>query len=916
MRLGPYEILSPIGAGGMGEVYRARDTRLDRIVAIKVLPEHVATDHDLKQRFEREARTVAALSHPHICTLHDIGSEGGIDFLVLEYLEGETLAQRLRKGGLRLDLALQTAIEIADALNKAHRQGVVHRDLKPSNVMLTEAGAKLLDFGLAKLRKPGTVPAEGFSAAATETESLTARGTLLGTLPYMAPEQVEGKEADARTDIFAFGALLYEMVSGTRAFVGDSQAGLIAAILDRQPTPIATLQPISPLALNHLVETCLAKSPDDRWQSAGDIKRELAWIAESEARASVPAPTPADSRPTSSRRAMPWVIAMGASIIAALAVWSMTRPEPTAPGEATRFTISAPNVVGAMSLALSRDGRTLAYLASEDGVTRLYRRPFNEVEATEIPGAESVGRPMFQPFFSPDGSWVGYFEVVDLAPPRVALQKVLATGGPPVTLWDGVMWVSGGSWGPDDTIVVGGKGELGEPERGWGLWRLSATGGEPEQITTVDTDQGESRHGLPDLLPGGEAVLFQVMFEPLFASRDPSQIAVLSLETGEHRLLLEGSSPHYARTGHIVFVRGESLWRVPFDLERLEVTGEPLPVLDGVSVAPAQDMRFASFSLGADGSLAYIPSAPVQHRLVWVDRQGREAAIGLPANTYGGPLRVSPDGTRVAIASLSDTANVDVWIGDLERGTLSRLTTDAASDGSPLWTLDGERVVFASGREGGGVFERAADGTGPVERVMEDRVGPMDWSADGKMLVFNYGESDGQPGSNIGVLALDGDGAWAPLLDTDAYELMPAISPDGAWIAYLANQTGRIEVYVERFPELGDRQQISTDGAFGGPTWSPDGGELFYRRPGDGAMMVVALDTNPTVTAGPPELLFDGPYALAPEWAVVASRDYDLAPDGERFLMMRSATDGGSGDTQIIVVQNWLDELEQRLPSR
>ena len=855
----------------MGEVYKARDTRLDRTVAIKVLPEHVASDPDLRQRFEREAKTISSLNHPHICTLHDIGSQDGIDFLVMEYLEGDTLAQRLQKGALPLKQALQVAIEVADALDKAHRQGITHRDLKPGNIMLTKAGAKLLDFGLAKLRPPGTVGADGFSAATTRDEPLTGRGTILGTLQYMAPEQLEGKEADHRTDIFAFGAVLYEMVTGKRAFIASSHASLIAAILDRQPIPIATQQAVSPPALNHVVETCLAKQPDERWQTAGDIVRQLKWIVETESQASRIGSEPAASELPGSRRAIPWLVgAIAASIAVALGVSNLRNPEPTASREATRLTVRATRFLPQAPLALAPDGRTLVFAAHEDGVNRLYRRPLNEIEATPIPGPEDA----YLPFFSPDGQWVGYFEKVT---PRTALKKVLATGGPPVTVWDEATSSAGASWGPDDTIVVGG-------EQGRGLSRISAAGGEATPITTVDIADREIGHTLPEFLPGGEAVLFQVRFS---GPDPPDHIAVASLETGEHRLLVEGGHPHYAR-GHVIFARDKSLWRVPFDVEHLQVTGEPFPVLEGVVEDPP---GYSSFSLAADGSLAYIPGSRLmqgRRTLVWVDREGREEALGLVPNAYFWP-RVSPEGTRVA--TMFQDNGFHVWIADLARGTLSRLTTDAGIPPPfPLWTPDGQRVVFGSTSEGrAGLFWRAADGTGPVERLVsiEGRLPAAgDWSADGKTLVFTYGRENARD-TDIGLLDMAGDREWRPLLETEAYEMFPSISHDGTWIAYSSNQTGQFEIYVERFPDLGDRRQISPAGAFPGAVWSQERTELFYRRAIDGAMMRVAIGTEPTLTASSPEILFAGePYYPSPEPLPVNSWDYDIAPDSERFLML------------------------------
>ena len=498
--LGPYEIQAPLGAGGMGEVYKARDTRLDRTVAIKVLPEHVGSDRDLKQRFEREAKTISSLNHPHICTLYDIGSQDGIDFLVMEHLEGETLAQRLKKGPLPLDQALQVAIEIADALDKAHRQGIVHRDLKPGNIMLTKAGAKLLDFGLAKLRKPGSVGAETISAATTLSEPLTARGTLLGTLPYIAPEQVQGKDTDARTDLFAFGAVVYEMVTGRRVFKGDNQASLIAAILDAQPPSLSTLDPVTPTALDHLVTRCLAKDADDRWQTARDLHEQLAWIGRggSEPRDDVVASgvTQAAYRRTWLRALTAFVVGIGVTVAV---VW-MTRPATSE--QTARFVVSTPPDGPASAqgsaLAISPDGNLIVYqvrpgASPED--RQLWVRTLDQLQATPLRGTEGAGASVF----SPDGEWLAFWDGRDNT-----LKRVPALGGSPVTIATLDAQAVSLTWGPDDTIVFTNRGMT----RGAGLSRVPAVGGEPVVLTTPNPEQGETDHGWPQALPDGETVLF------------------------------------------------------------------------------------------------------------------------------------------------------------------------------------------------------------------------------------------------------------------------------------------------------------------------------------------------------------------------------------------------------------------------
>ena len=891
--LGPYEIQAALGAGGMGEVYQARDTRLDRTVAIKVLPEHVAADPDLKQRFEREARTVAALNHPHICTLFDIGREGETDFLVLEYLEGETLAQRLKKGALPLDQALQIAIQIADALDKAHRQGIVHRDLKPGNIMLTTAGAKLLDFGLAKLRKPGTVGAEGFSAATTQSEPLTARGTLLGTLPYMAPEQLDGKDADARTDIFAFGSTIYEAATGRRAFEGKSQASLIGAILEREPALMSTLQPMTPPALDRVVKKCLEKDPEDRWHSAHDLTGELQWIAEERSGSGTAASTPSAQQPAGWRRVIPLTSAVVVGgLIAGLTVWSLTRPDPRM---TTRFTVPLPTTMQlgpSRPLALSPDGRTLVYVArNETGVfsSRLYRRALEEPEATAIPGTENATAP----FFSPDGARLGFFTLT--APGQGALKTVSLAAGTPVTLFEGTVTRSA-SWGPDDTIVLGANGE------DWAsLWQIPAAGGEPAPFTTVNLDEGEVFHVLPEFLPGGRAMLFVVAFGETGPYRDTAQIAVLSLDTGDRRILLQGSDVRYEPSGQLVFMRDGALWRVPFDAERLQVIGQPVPVMEPVAVRSGS----ADFAVGRSGTLAYRPSGPVvepSRRLVWVDRDGNEEPLSAAPRYYAHP-DVSPDGGRVAMVVTGNDGS-DLWIYDLARNAPTRLTFGAASVTVPRWSPDGDRVVFSLIREGRrgppNLFWRASDGTGEVERLTTSPNAQFAsaWVRDGQRLLFHEVGDDQQ--ADLWVLSLDEDEPSAEPLLQEAFDQRYArLSPDGRWMVYTSDESGQREVFVRPFPRLDDgKWQISFDGG-DVPKWGPDGRELFYEGPT--ALMAVTIETEPTFARGSPEPLFDlEGYGRLP------SGDWDLAPDGQRFLLIKERT--ASGDTaaaQIIVVQNW-----------
>ena len=746
-QLGPYEIVAPIGAGGMGEVYKARDTRLDRTVAIKVLPEHVAADPDLKQRFEREAKTISSLNHPHICTLYDVGQHDGIDFLVMEYLEGDTLAQRLEKGALPLDQALQVAIEIADALDKAHRQGIVHRDLKPCNIMLTKSGAKLLDFGLAKLKGPDQA-AGGLTALPTQDVPLTQQGAILGTFQYMAPEQLEGQEADPRADIFALGAVIYEMVAGRKAFEGKSQASLISAIMTADPPALASLQPMSPPVLDQIVATCLAKDPESRWHSAGDVERQLTWIVEGGADPGGAAPT-VPAAPVRFRiwqRPIPIVVAaVTLAAIAGVAGWVLKQAPPS-PRPLVRFAMTPPaDWLGISTespdLTISPDGTQIVNLAGFR--TGLVIRPLAQLEATPQP---DLGR-VAAPFMSPDSASIGFRSSTTGGS---SLERVSVFGGPSVTICPlpAGLYGFGASWGANDTIIFG-------TTRPGGLRRVSAGGGEPEELTTPNAELGEVSHEWPDILPGGRAVLFTII--PA-GSIENARIAVLDLETGVQTVLIPGgSSPRYSPTGHLVYAVDGTLRAVGFDLERLEVTTNPLPVVDGVLTKTSGT---ANFSFSRDGTLVYVPDTGVggsgaRGTLVWVDREGREEPLGLPPGGYVWP-RVSPDGGRVAVR-IRGPENMDVWTSDVARGTLSILTPDPAADRAPLWTLDGDRVVFVSEREPQGLFWKAADGSGTAEPLLTGvdvprSLAPSDWSSTGNALVVNYLAPD--TGYDIGVSSL------------------------------------------------------------------------------------------------------------------------------------------------------------------
>jgi serine/threonine protein kinase len=660
----------------MGEVYRARDTRLDRIVAIKVLPAHLADEPERRERFEREARTIASLNHPHICVLHDIGRQDGIDFLVMEYLEGETLAQRLVKGPLPLGQVLQYAIEIADALDKAHRKGVTHRDLKPGNIMLTKSGSKLLDFGLAKLRQHAA-PATPFSQLPTQADNMTAQGTILGTLQYMAPEQVEAGEVDARTDIFAFGAVVYEMATGKKCFEGKSHASVIGAILKDDPPPMSSLQPMTPPTLDRVVNACLAKDADERWQTAADVTKQLKWIAEGGAQVKSLSASPAKGIRALGRR--PLILSLGTLLlvaaIAILATWNL-KPSPLPPPRlVSRLVVMLPSsqqlagLDNAPAVALSPDGTHLAYVARQGGTQQIYLRALDSLEARPITGTEGA----INPFFSPDGQWVGFFAAG-------RLKKVSVNGGAALTLGDAA-GPRGASWGSQGTIAFA-------PTNVSVLQQVSDAGGAPQPLTRLE--KGEVTHGWPEFLPGGKAVLFAA--GPSGTNWTIAQVAVQSVGTGERRNPVQvGTQPRYAPSGHLVYAKGGTLMAVSFDPQRLTATGGAVPVVEGVLQSTFTGA--AQYSFSATGSLAYVPGSveASQRRLVWVSRNGADQPLAAPAHAYGFP-RLSLDGRRVAVAIAEQ--ETQIWLYDLSRETLTRLTFAGNSNQVPSWTPDGKRIAF------------------------------------------------------------------------------------------------------------------------------------------------------------------------------------------------------------------------------
>jgi len=854
-KLGPYEILSPLGAGGMGEVYRARDTRLERTVAIKVLPSELAANTELQQRLEREARSVSKLSHPHICALYDTGVQDGIYFFVMEYLEGETLAQRLHRGLLSISQVIQYATEIAEALDEAHRHGIIHRDLKPGNIMLTRSGTKLLDFGLARL-KPESVPATVTLTEMATDRKLTAAGMLLGTLQYMAPEQLEGKETDARTDIFALGGVIYEMGTGRPAFTGGSNASLIAAILSSEPPAISSIQPMSPPALDHVVKTCLAKDAEQRWQNAHDVSSELSWIATAaDLRQQVPVPGFGAKGAT-------WVligILIGA-LIGGLAAWSLLRKVQKDNSKFTHVSIDLPptqllDFSFQGPLALSPDGKLVAYTARNSEGVQLYLRPLREGQAEVVPGTTFAQGP----FFSPDGQWVAFSS-------NGKLKKVPVSGGTPVTITQAGS-PQGGCWTQNGTILL-------VPAVGLGVFRMAVDGGVLQPVTRIEP--GEGGHYFPDVLPDGKAVLFTI--EVSGRSFDDARIAVQSLETGKRKILVEGGS--YARyaSGFLLYTRAGKLLAAPFDTQALAITGPAIPLTTAVDTFDGNGA--AAYAVSREGTLVYASGGSmVLHphtTLAWVDRKGKATPLRAPSRAYYNP-RVSADGQRISVAV--GGANDDVWTYDVQRGTLSRLTFEDENL-FPILTPDGKRITFShhSGGNSPNLYWIPSDGSGPMQRLDTANAGrfAQSWSPDGRTLVFleeNLSDWD------LWTLSLDGKREPQPWLRTPFAEWSAAFSPDGRWLAYVSDESGSTEVYVRRFRGATEKLQISSEGGTE-PVWARSGRELFYRA-GD-KVMVVSVETAPPLRAGKPRQLFEGPFEAGPG----ENANFDVAPGDQRFLMV------------------------------
>ena len=879
-RLGPYEILAPIGAGGMGEVYKARDTRLERTVAVKVLPERLSASPEVRQRFEREAKTISQLSHPHICALYDVGREGDVEYLVMEYLEGETLSDRLAKGPLPLEATLRYGQEIADALDKAHRQGIVHRDLKPGNVMLTKSGVKLLDFGLAKAMTPAA-PQSSLTSLPTQ-HGLTQEGTILGTFQYMAPEQLEGREADARTDIWAFGCVLYEMATGKKAFAGVTQASLITAIMSAQPPSITSFQTTSPPALDRVVQACVDKDPDCRWQNAADIGRQLRWIGEA-LRAE------AAERPTKRRirEWLAWGLAAAAALIAAAALLRRPREEARGFSGAVRSAILLPGLSTVRGLSLSPDGSRLALVARDSSRRNLlWIRPLGSAEARALPGTDNPS----SPFWSPDGRSIGFFA-------DGKLKRIDASGGPPQTICNAPI-ARGGSWNPDGVILFA-------PTSDSPLYRVDASGGRPEVVTKFDPKRGESSHRWPVFLPDGKRFLYYVA--SFGVPKEGTGIYVGSLDSKEDRYLVRaGANPAYT-PGWLIYFRERNLLAQRFDEKAERLVGEPSALAEDVQFFPQQQAALFSASVHGGVLVSQPRSDTSVSQLQWFDRTGKSLGLLGPPSNQANP-RISPDGKRVALDIVDpQTGNLDLWIYEPGGDLPTRLTTDPSIDSIPTWSPDGKQIAFMSLRRSHpDIFLTRSDGSSGEELVLESANAKYvtDWSPDGRFLLFRV--SDVATNLELWTLPIGGDGRPNPFLRAAYGVSHGQFSPDGRWVAYVSNESGRSEIHVAPFPGPGSSWKISTAGGTE-PRWRRDGTELFYLAP-DGKLMVVAVRTGPPFEAGVAKPLFQ----VRRRERVSASDHYgyDVSADGQRFLV--SAEVGEETAAPLTLVFNWADEARKK----
>jgi len=859
-----YRLVEKLGEGGMGEVWLARDLRLDRDVAVKVLPQGFAANEQYRTRFEREGKTISSLNHPHICTLFDIGSEGDTHFLVMEHLEGESLGDRIRaRGAMPLDDVLEVGAQIASALAAAHKAGITHRDLKPDNVMLTRvSGAKLLDFGLAKTATESTPPVDGLTSLPTQEKQLTQAGTILGTFQYMAPEQLEGLESDARTDIWALGTMIYEMATGKHAFEGKNKTSLIAAIVSSQPEPISSvIQSMTTPALDFIVRKCLEKDPDDRWQSAGDVGAQLRWISTEGSQAG---PTTTASR--RKRAGVPWIVAtLLAALSLTLIIAFATRPTPV-PAPVVRASLIPPPDTALipfdeLGAALSPDGRSLAFVTNQrDGASQMWIRDLSSMEARPIPETRGAS----YPFWSPDGMHLGFFA-------SGKLKRVDLRGGSPQSLADAPSG-RGASWGRSDVILFA-------PNITTAIHSIPAGGGRMKPLTPFDSEL-ETTQRWPHFLPDGEHFFFlsRVISEDL---GEVGNLMLASLDDPEPRLLIEHSTNAvYVEPGYIIYGRAGDLLARPFDLSGLTLLGDAVPLIPE-KLSYWEPKNFIPFTASNDGTLVYLPESTRQTVLQWYDRSG------LALETLGEPgfhitPRLSPNDAQVAVVrGKPQSMDQDIWIHDLEHAREYRFTFESSDYGSPVWSPDGSRLAYTCMPESRMrdlcVKTIGAGHEGEVVHESPDWDSLGSWTPDGRALVFS--EQHAETSEDIWILDLDEPESARVLIGTPFSETDPELSPDGRWLAYISDETGRFEVYVSEPREGSQQWQISVDGGLR-PRWRGDGRELFYVAPA-GDVMAVSIRTQPVFRAGTAEVLFALPEAPVPGMPLFE----DVTADGQRFLL-------------------------------
>ena len=883
-RVGPYEVISPAGAGGMGEVYRARDTRLDRTVAIKILPAHLSDNPEARQRFDREARAISSLNHPNICTLYDVGHQDGMDYLVMEFLEGETLAARLAKGPLTPEQVLKFGIEICEGLEKAHRQGVIHRDLKPGNIMLTKTGAKLMDFGLAKAATTGASPASSMTMTISGPSAeapLTARGTLVGTFQYMSTEQIEGKEADPRSDIFALGAVLYEMATGIRAFNGKTQASVIAAILAAEPQPISAVRPMSPPALDRVVKVCLAKDPDERFQTVHDLKLQLQWIVEGGSQAGVPAPVAARRKNRELALlagaimcAILGGLGIAGSIIFSKKADSLRRVVRAQIGAPEKYSLTSLN--NSNQVALSPDGNAIAFIAEGEGKQFLFVRPLQAATAQPLAGTDGA----YYPFWSPDSKFIGFFA-------NGKLKKVDASGGVVQSLCDSPFG-RGGSWNRDGVILFA-------PGIHDAIYRVLDNGGQPVVVTKAKKAGVYAGARWPYFLPDGKHFLYVGTEGDDFRGR----LYVASLDSPEAKLIDDNNSAAAYSNGYIFFVKDGNLVAQPFDPGRLTASGNPVPIANKVEYFEGKSQ--GDFAVSQNGILVYRSAYSSPSRLVWLDPSGKQVAtLGEPGN-YFSP-RLSPDGRTVVLSreDPTDPGKNDLWLLDVQRAIFSRLTFHPAVSYTAVWSPDSTHLAISSLGTKAQIVPASGSGT-PVT-VTNDLVTFMrDWSPDGHTILVQQQNSS----TGMDVMSLqvgEKPSALTPVLNSQFDEILSRLSPNGHWMAYVSNESGRGEVYVVPFPGSGGRWQISNNGVtmgVPGIAWSHDGKQIYFRDAGGGLMVVDVQAQGSEFHSGLPRQIFMSPGGVWP---------LEGAPDGRILIAIRAEQDISP---PITLVLNWDAEMKK-----